>query len=85
MAQTATITSKRQLTIPAEMFRQLAWKEGEKVIVKHDGDELRIISALSLVDKLAGSVKVPKQYRNVPIDEAIERAKLDYFKKRALR
>jgi AbrB family looped-hinge helix DNA binding protein len=29
----ATITSKRQLTIPAPLFRKLNWKAGMKVMV----------------------------------------------------
>ncbi len=78
----ATITSKRQLTIPAELFRKLDLKENQKVVISEEDGSIKITSAMALLDKLAGSVKVPKKYKGIPIDKMIEIAKEDYFKKK---
>lgn len=78
----ATITSKRQFTIPAAIFKELNFQEGEKVIVSEEDGSMKITSALALLDKLGGCVKVPKKYRGVPIDKMIEMAKREYFKKK---
>lgn len=78
----ATITSKRQLTIPADLFRKLNLQEKQKVIVSEEDGSMKITSALALLDKLAGSVKLPKKYKRVPTDEMIERAKREYFRKK---
>lgn len=80
MAELATITSKRQLTIPANTFRQAGLEVGQKVIVELDNGSLKIEPAVKLVEELAGSVMLPKQYRNLPVDKIISKAKKDYFK-----
>lgn len=36
-------------------------------------------STIHLIDKLAGSVKIPKKYQGMDIDEMIEKAKTEYF------
>ena len=78
----ATITSKRQLTIPAKIFRKLGLKEGEKVKVMEEDGSLKIVSYLKLLDKLAGSVKVPKKFKGLTPDQMIKRAKGEYFRER---
>ena len=35
-----TISSKRQITIPAEVFRLLELKEGQKLMVEVEGDRI---------------------------------------------
>lgn len=75
MYQTATITDKRQLTIPATFFRQLGLQEGQKVIISVVDDALKIESAKDLVNQLAGSFGMPEKYKNMDIDKAILRAK----------
>ena len=76
----ATITSKRQLTIPVELYNELAYKEGQKVVISKTDEGFKIESALALVDRLAGSVKVPKEYKNLPVEKIITKAKKEYFK-----
>lgn len=34
-----------------------------------------------LIDRLAGSIKVPKRFKKLSVDKLIERAKKEYFKK----
>lgn len=79
MKMYSTITSKRQLTIPARVFRAAAWKEGQKVIVSYQHGALVIKPAADLVEKLSGSVSIPGQFRSMNIDEMIRRAKKDHF------
>ncbi|MBM4402423.1 MAG: AbrB/MazE/SpoVT family DNA-binding domain-containing protein [Candidatus Cloacimonetes bacterium] len=80
MPELATITSKRQLTIPANTFRQAGFEVGQKVIVLLDNGSLKIEPAVKLVEELAGSVSVPKEYRGLSIDKIITKAKKEYFK-----
>lgn len=82
MEQLATITSKRQLTIPVSIFRKLNLVEKEKVFVMEEDGIIKIIPALSLLDKLAGSVKVPKRFKGLSSDEMIKKAKNEYLKRK---
>ncbi len=82
MQQIATITSKRQLTIPALLFEQLGLQTTKKVLVRAIGNQLIIEPAISLVESLAGSLRVPKRYRGKSEDEIIKIAKHEYFKKK---
>ena len=52
----ATITSKRQLTIPAELYRQLDFKEGERVIVSKKGS-LMLVEQKKNFWQLSGGMK----------------------------
>lgn len=83
MYRVATITDKRQLTIPADMYRRLGFEKGQKVILSIVDDAIRIESAVDLVDRLAGSVPVPTEYRGKDIDTMIVDAKRAYIRKRS--
>jgi bifunctional DNA-binding transcriptional regulator/antitoxin component of YhaV-PrlF toxin-antitoxin module len=78
MFQTATITSKRQLTIPVAMYKKMGLRDGQKVVVSYMNNELRVQSALDLVDRLAGSVEIPDRYKGIPIDTLISQAKTEH-------
>lgn len=82
MTYTATITSKGQLTIPAELFKLGKFTKGEVVNLDFDGDYLKVVSGLAHVRKLAGSVKVPDHLKGRDLDEIIEEAKVEYFSKK---
>jgi bifunctional DNA-binding transcriptional regulator/antitoxin component of YhaV-PrlF toxin-antitoxin module len=82
MTKTASITSKRQLTIPAKLFREAGFVEGQRVVVTHQKGKLIVEPASSLVERMAGSVKVPRRYRHMPEDRIIVKAKKEYFSKR---
>ena len=80
MQQTATITSKRQLTIPVEIFRQLGLKQGHKVVVSLEDKAIKITRTSDLIEKLAGSVKVPKEFKGMSVGRIVRKAKTTYFK-----
>ncbi|EKD87522.1 MAG: hypothetical protein ACD_36C00039G0001 [uncultured bacterium] len=82
MQQIATITTKRQLTIPASMFEKIGLQSTRKVSVRAVGNQLIIEPATSLVESLAGSVQVPKKYRGKSADAMIKMAKREYFRKK---
>lgn len=79
MTYVATVTSKRQFTIPAKLFKQVGLSEGDRVLIEEKEGELRIKPALDLVDRLAGSVSIPPQLQDGDLDEAIAKAKKTYF------
>lgn len=80
MNMMATITSKKQLTLPSEIFKKAGLKMGQKVIVSEKNGRLTITSAEMLVEKLAGSVAIPKKLRGQNLDKIIETAKKNYFR-----
>lgn len=85
MYQTATITSKRQLTIPAEMYRKMNFEKRQKVILSLEADIIRIEPAVDLVERLAGSLSVPPAYRGKDVEAIIAEAKRAHVLQRAKR
>lgn len=81
MAQTATITDKRQFTIPVETYRKLGFREGGKVIVTHKGNKMIVEPAEKIIARLARSVRVPRRFRGMSIDTIICKAKDEHFSK----
>ena len=82
MFQIATITSKRQLTIPSKIFKQMALKEGDKLVLSQEGQAIKLVSALSLVNRLSGSIEMPARFKGKSLDQIIAESKKEYFKKR---
>jgi len=80
MQKMATITSKRQLTIPVVIFQELGLEEGERVVVSEDNGKIVIQSGRDLVEELAGSVVAPKRFRGLTIEKMVELAKQEYLK-----
>ena len=83
MSYIATITSKRQLTIPSELFKNIKLTEGDKVLMEEKEGNIILKPATSLVEELAGSVEVSESLKGIDIDDAIRIAKKSYFGKRA--
>jgi len=79
MNQLATITSKRQLTIPAAIFRKAGLAEGQKVLISLEKGSLRVESSLALVKRLSGSVEVPLRFKGKKIGQIIALAKKERF------
>ena len=77
----ATITSKRQFTIPVAIFKKAKFKVNQKVLVKEKNGVVSLESMMNLLDKLAGSVKVPKKYQGMDVDRMVEKAKFKRFSK----
>lgn len=82
MQQLATITSKRQLTIPVSIFNKIGLQTSRKVLIRATGNVLTIEPASSLVHSLAGSIRVPTKYRGKTVDTIIRNAKREYFRKK---
>lgn len=79
MTQTATITSKRQFTIPVSIYKKFKLKQGQKVLVSLENNYIKIESASSLVNRLAGSVSLPNSYQKRPLNKIIQTAKINRF------
>ena len=75
MSLTATITSKRQITIPVKIFNKVGYAKGDRVIFTKQDDTLVIRKAENLVDELCGSFDIPEDQKDVDFDEAIRKAK----------
>lgn len=82
MLQTVRISSKRQITIPAQLYRQLSLNQGDRLSISIDGGSLIMKKSKELLNELAGSITVPKRYKNKPIDFIIKEAKKEYFTQR---
>jgi antitoxin PrlF len=53
LAETVTVTSKGQITIPSKLRRELRIVEGEKLLVIREGDAIKILPVPRL-SRLAG-------------------------------
>lgn len=76
----ATITSKMQLTLPINIARKLRLKNGNKVAVTEQNGKIIITPVQDLINKMAGSLPLPKKWEGKEIDEIIEEAKSEHFK-----
>jgi len=54
------VTRKGQVTVPAEVRRELELKEGDKVAFVLDEGEVRLVRATSVVERTAGALRGPK-------------------------
>ncbi len=79
MTYTATVTSKRQITLPAKLFADFQIEPGDKLLINRHGQVLVMQKQLDLVKQLAGSVRVPAAYRKLSFDQMIKQAKADFF------
>ena len=82
MTYAATITSKRQLTIPADLFRKINLKQGQKVIITESNGIIKIESATDMINRLAGSLKIPDHLKKVPINRAIKLGTKRHFQEK---
>ena len=81
MTYLATITSKRQFTIPVELFKKANLKTSQKVLLSlDDSGVFRVEPMRNLVKELAGSVKVAKSYRGLSLNQIVKKSREDYFK-----
>ncbi len=79
MNYTVTVSSKNQVTIPAELSRKWGIVKGHKLSLVVEGKKAILQPAANVVDELYGSVKVPARFRGMEIDEMIEKAKQENF------
>lgn len=79
MLQSITITSKRQITIPSEIFRRLNLEQGDRLLIDVDDQKIYMQKAQNLLDELAGSVPIPSRFRRLSLDQIINKSKEEYF------
>ncbi|HCR35613.1 hypothetical protein A2130_00810 [Candidatus Woesebacteria bacterium GWC2_33_12] len=79
----ATITSKRQFTIPSNLFKIVNYKPQQRLlinVVDADAGLITIKPMSQLVEDMAGSVPVTSEYKNLSLNKMVEKAKDDYYK-----
>ena len=54
------VTRKGQVTVPAEIRRELDLKEGDKVAFVMEDGEIRIVTGAGVVERTAGALKSHK-------------------------
>lgn len=81
MEKIATITKKRQITIPSDIFKKTGLSEGQKVVFSEKDGQLLLRPAVALVERLAGSLKVPSRWKKKTTEEIVEQSKRQYFAK----
>jgi AbrB family looped-hinge helix DNA binding protein len=83
MNHTATVTRKRQFTIPVRVYNELGLRTGDKMLVTHIDGKLLVEPMTRLVNTLAGSIAVPARFKHLKnTDAIIKKAKEEYFNSR---
>lgn len=77
----ATITSKRQLTLPSKLTQKLNLRPGEKITIREENGHLVMTPAVKLVEELSGSLKLPNKFQDLNMEEIVKKAKVEYFTK----
>lgn len=79
ISQTATITSKGQITIPVKIIKEAKLKKGQKMIFTIEDNIIRLESSTDMVKRLAGSLTLPKKFQGIDLDVLIQQAKEEHF------
>jgi AbrB family looped-hinge helix DNA binding protein len=85
MTYIATITSKRQITLPAALFSKLDLESGTKVLITEDQGKIIMSPSESAVRELAGIIKVGKRISDKQLEKIIEAAKMKRFGKLSIK
>lgn len=83
MLKTATITSKRQLTIPVSIFDELNLMNVRTMTIEKKNNTLVLTPVQDILNSLAGSVMPPDKYNNMSVDAIIEESKREYFSQKS--
>jgi AbrB family looped-hinge helix DNA binding protein len=79
MQQIVSITSKNQITLPVKITRLLNINRGDRLVIKVESGRIIMEKAQQLLDDLAGSLYLPKKYRNKSLSYIVKEAKKEYF------
>ena len=79
MLKTATLTSKRQLTLPKEVFVRMTSIPSRKFSIEFEEGKLILTPIDYLIDQLAGSLTAPSKWKNKSTEEIIAQSKKEYF------
>ncbi len=82
MLQTVRITSKRQITIPAKIFKHLNLNQGDYLSIYIDQGKIIMEKSQKLLDEIAGSIELSKEYKGKSIDFIIRDSKKKYFSRK---
>lgn len=82
MKKTVKITSKRQITIPAAIYKELGLSDGASLVMDSGPGYITLTDPLNGFYKLAGSLKTPEKYKGVDLDEAIDKGLEKYIKEK---
>ena len=78
----ATISSKSQIVLPTHLLVGLGVSRGDKLLIYSDGEELRMKPVRgSIVDLVAGKVKIADDLKGVPFDDVMRVTKERVAKK----
>ena len=83
MVVKARITSKKQLTLPAKLFRAAGLKEGQEIAISLENGRLVLTPPEQMVEQLAGILNdaAPSEWKGRDIDLIIEEARKTYFRR----
>jgi antitoxin PrlF len=74
----ATVTSKGQLTLPADVRRKLGIKTGDKVTITVEGDRAELQRVKHTVDSVFGIIPALPGVETGDFDDLIEQAMEDH-------
>lgn len=83
MLNTVRISSKRQITIPARVYAQLGLAQGDTLSIEVKNNTFILGKSKLLLDKVAGSVTLPIEYKAKSLDQIISEAKKTYFQNKS--
>ena len=75
MTYMATITSKRQVTLPAALFSKLDLQSGTKILITEKKGKIVMSPSATSVRELAGIIKVSAKLSDNQLEIAIKNAK----------
>ncbi len=84
MIQSATITSKLQLTLPTAIAKRAGITRGDKIAVSEEGGRIILTPMKQLIEELAGSLAVPENWKGKDMDEIIKGSKQEYFQNKGI-
>lgn len=82
MKYLATITSKRRLTIPVDLYKQMNFQKGQRVVISKASDGIKVEPAAGIVERLFGSVKVPIKLKGLSFDKIRDIAREERCKRK---
>ncbi|MBU0974989.1 AbrB/MazE/SpoVT family DNA-binding domain-containing protein [Patescibacteria group bacterium] len=82
LVSTIIVSSKNQITIPADFVRKLNIEKGNKLTISESNGVISMQKYSELLDKYQGFLKVPQHLRGKNLDEAILEAKQKRFAKK---
>lgn len=82
MIQSVSISSKRQITIPVSIFKSLNLSQGDSLVVEAYDNKIVMQKSKDILDRLAGSLVLPKRFTGLSLDDIIEKAKKEYFEEK---